>query len=118
VRSNRASASRTVMPMSKHSPVELRWPSRHQLTYPRHLIVRIETAARDQALRETQRHRCVVGPLARLQAERPATDHVGQRRERAARLELHGGADRIARGKADQRAAVTVSTVQEVVLRG
>ena len=37
--------------------------------------------ALDEALGEAQRHRRVVGPLARLQAERPAADHVGHRRE-------------------------------------
>src|SRR5690606_11210820 len=50
----------------------------------------------------------VVGPLARLQPERSTAHHVGERLERARALELEGGAQGVADGQAEERAAAAV----------
>src|SRR4051812_7522184 len=76
------------------------------------LVDRVEAAPLDQALREAERHRRVVRPLTRLQAERPAADHVRQRLERARRAKLDRRADGVAGREAEQRAAVAVATVE------
>ncbi|MNR05889.1 hypothetical protein D3C85_1219390 [compost metagenome] len=67
-----------------------------------HLVGGIEGLAMDQARREAQRHRGVVGPFAGDQAERSAAAHVGDGLERAARAELQRGAHRIAAGQPEQ----------------
>ena len=71
---------------------------------PGHLIARVEAAGLDQGRSEAERHRGVVGPFAGLQAERPAADHVGERLERTAWLEFHGGPNGVTDCKAEQGA--------------
>src|SRR5690606_21229087 len=73
------------------------------------LVGGVEAARVEERLAEAHRHRGVVGPLARPQAEGPATDHVGDRLERPRRRELHRRADGIADGEADQRPHGTVA---------
>ena len=46
-----------------------------------HLVLGVEPVAFHEAGRQAQRHGRVVGPLTRLEAERTAADHVGDRRE-------------------------------------
>jgi hypothetical protein len=72
------------------------------------LVDRVEVLLRDETFCEAQRHRRVVGPLARLQVERPAADHVGERGERAGFFELQCGAESITRGESEQAPAVAV----------
>src|SRR5690349_423599 len=75
-----------------------------------HLVDGIESVAMEQAVREAQRHRGVVGPLAGLETERPAADHVGERLESSARLELDRRADGITAGEAEQAAAEAIES--------
>ena len=74
----------------------------------RQSIDRIECAAFEQTLGQTQRHRGVVRPLAGLEVERAAADHVGDWREGAWLGELQGGTERIAGRQAKQGAAVAI----------
>lgn len=69
-----------------------------------HEVVRIEIGLMQQALGQAERHGGVVGPLSRFQPEGAAPDHVGDRREAAARQELDRGADRIPYGEAEETA--------------
>src|SRR5690606_29785380 len=73
-----------------------------------HLVAGVETAALVQAIAEAERHRGVIRPLAGVQAEGSATHHVRQWTKAAARLELDGGADGVARSQAKQAAAGTI----------
>lgn len=72
------------------------------------LVNRVEAATFDEALREAERHGRVVGPLAGLQVEGAATDHVGDGLEAAGGLEFQGGAHGIADGKTEEAAEVAV----------
>ena len=72
------------------------------------LVDRIEAAPLNQALRQTERHRRVVRPLAGIEIERTAAGDIRQRLERARRLELDRRAQRIACGQANQRAAISI----------
>ena len=73
-----------------------------------HLVTGVETLALDQARREAERHGGVVGPLAGLQVERTAADHVVDRLEGAGRLELESGAERVTGRQAEQAATEAV----------
>jgi hypothetical protein len=75
------------------------------------LVDRVEAAPGQQRVGQAQRHRRVVGPRAGGQVERPAADHVGHRREGPGRLELDGGAERVADGQPEQGAAEAVAAV-------
>ena len=66
------------------------------------LVGGVEVAGVEDRLGEAHRHRRVVGPRSRREPERPATDHVVDRRERARPAELEGGADGIADGQPDE----------------
>ena len=70
-----------------------------------HLIACIEAFAFDQTFGEAEGHGGIIGPLAGLETPAAAADHVRDGREAAGRLELEGGADRIAYSQADERAA-------------
>ena len=72
------------------------------------LMNRIEAALGDEALRKAQCHRRVVRPFPRLQAERPATDHVGERDEVAGVRELQRRAESVTRGQPEECAAIAV----------
>ena len=72
------------------------------LRVPTHLVLGVEALPFDQAGRQAQRHRRVIGPLAGFEAERPAADHVGQRLKGPARLELDGRADGVAHRQAEE----------------
>src|SRR4051794_30202622 len=72
------------------------------------LVDRVEPVHLEQALGEAERHRRIVGPLARLEVEGTAAEHVFDWRERAGRLEFEGGSERVTRGKAEHRAEVPV----------
>ena len=61
-----------------------------------HLIRSIESAALDQARRQTKRHRRVIGPLPRIQIEQPTANHVRNWLEGARFLKLKRGTQRIA----------------------
>ncbi len=74
---------------------------------PFHLILGIESPAFDETLGEAEGHGCVVGPLARLEVEGTAADHVGDGLEAARRLELQTGSQGVADGKPEQAAAVS-----------
>ncbi len=69
------------------------------------LVGGVETADLDEALGQAERHGGVVGPGARRQPEGAAADQVREGVEGAGRAELHRGAQRVADGQADQRAA-------------
>ena len=56
----------------------------------------------DQGIGKTERHRGVVGPLPRIQAERATADHVRDRSERSWHSKLEGGADGVADREAEQ----------------
>jgi hypothetical protein len=73
-----------------------------------HLIHRVELSALEEALGQAQGHGRVVGPLARLEPERPSTRHVSERFERAAGRELDSRSNRIAAGQTDQGTAGTI----------
>ena len=78
------------------------------------LILEVEGASVDQRLGEAQCHRGVVGPLARLQAEGPAANHVGDRLEGAWRAELERRAHGVAAREPEQRSDGTVELVHRV----
>jgi hypothetical protein len=92
VRWNRASWVRVVMPISKQ----------------------VEGASVEQGLGQAQCHRGVVGPLARLQAEGPSANHVGDRLEGAWRAELKRRAHGVAAREPEQRSDRTVELVHRV----
>ena len=78
-----------------------------------HLAGGIESPLLYQALRQTESHGGVVGPLARLEAKRTAAHDVLDRRERARRLELECRAEGVAGGEA-QQAAPEAAAVERV----
>jgi hypothetical protein len=78
------------------------------------LVHWIEAPARDQALGQAEGHGGVVGPLAGLQAEGPAADHVLDGREGAPRLEFQGGAKGITDCQSEDGAPVPVNQVHGV----
>ena len=114
VRWNRASWVRVVMPMSKQRPFDERYPDLVPQHVAAQLVLEVELASVEQRLGEAQRHRGVVGPLARLQAERAAADHVVDRLEGARRAELERRADGVAAREAEQRADGAVERVHRV----
>ena len=67
-----------------------------------HLVGRVEALFFHQTGRQTERHRGVVCPLPRLQAKRPPTHHVGDRRKGAAWLKFERCTHGIADGQAHQ----------------
>src|SRR5690606_2546963 len=70
-----------------------------------HLVAGIELTPLDEAFRKAKGHGCVVGPLARFQAPRPAADHVRNGLKSTRPLELQRGAQRVAHREAEQRPA-------------
>src|SRR5690606_38330225 len=66
-----------------------------------HLVCQVP-AVFDQALREAEGHGGIVGPLAGLKTERPASDDIGERSEGARRAEFDGSAESIANGESEQ----------------
>lgn len=72
---------------------------------PLHLVAGVESAAVQKAPPETECHRGVVGPFSGPQAEGAAANHVGERRERAARAELDGGTEGVSSGEAEKGAS-------------
>ncbi len=66
-----------------------------------HQISGIEHAAGHQAFTECQRHRRVIGPLARFQAKRTTADHVDEAGQRVAGRELQCRPNRVPNGKTD-----------------
>jgi hypothetical protein len=74
----------------------------------RQLVVRIGRAALDQAFREAERHRRVVGPFAGFEVEGAAADHVGDRSKAARRGELERRPQGVAGRKSEHRPAVAV----------
>lgn len=69
-----------------------------------HLVPGIHTPAGDQALRQAEGHGGVVRPLARLQPEGAAADHVHEGPEGAGGTEFNGRSQGIADGEADETA--------------
>ena len=74
---------------------------------PIHLIGGIEATSLDKTRGQTERHRCVVGPLARPQPERASADHVRHRLEGSTPAELHGCTDGVTHGKSEKTSAVS-----------
>jgi hypothetical protein len=69
----------------------------HPPHVPRELIDRIEALALEEALRETERHGRIIGPLPWSEVERAAADHVVDGREAAWRREFERGIDVLSR---------------------
>ena len=72
------------------------------------LVHGVKPALGDQALCQTERHGCVICPLAAGEPERTSAHDVRNGRERARWLELQSGAQGIAHSQAQQAATVTV----------
>ena|SRR5437867_3942562 len=81
------------------------------------LVDRIESPPLDQALRQAERHRGIVSPLARLKRERTAAEHVGNRGERSRSAELERRAECIASREAQQSAAIARTSVDRHAVR-
>jgi hypothetical protein len=97
------------MPISKQRPVTLFSPVCHHPDETLGEVLRIDRPlVGDGALRETQRHRRVVGPFARPQTKRPSADHPGDRGIAVPGLELDRCAERVADGEADEGADRTI----------
>jgi len=111
VSSKRRSAACVAWPMSKQPPVTEFSPCRHQRKKRRIRSAGSEFAlCCDAAGGQAERHARIVGPLARLQSERPAAHHVGDGRKRPAPLELHRRPDRVADRQAEKRAGGSVDS--------
>jgi hypothetical protein len=74
-----------------------------------HLVNRLESAARNEALAQAERHAGIIGPFARLQAERPATDHRDERIECTWRVEFERGAERVTARQTQESASITIA---------
>ena len=70
----------------------------------RNLIAGVEPVAVQQTLGETQRHRSVIAPAPTGQIERPASQHVPDRREASGAAVLSRYRNGISGGKPEQRA--------------
>ncbi len=70
-----------------------------------HLVVGIKTALLDQAGREAERHRSVVGPLPGQKPKRASANHVGQRLECSRRAKLQRRTDGVTDCKPKQASA-------------
>src|SRR5262245_42378576 len=82
-----------------------------------HLILGIETTALDQASRQTEGHRCVVGPLAWPKPERTSSHHVYQRLKRTTGAELHGCPDGVAYCKSEKTSTKSGALLHSVPKR-
>jgi hypothetical protein len=75
---------------------------------PAHLVRRVESFLFDQALRKTQCHRRVIGPLAGSQSERPAARNILDWHKAAWRSEFESCPQCVARGQAEQASSVSI----------
>ena len=71
---------------------------------PLHLVASIEATALNQAFGQAERHRCIVGPLARLEVEWPASDHIYDGLESAFGPKLHRRAHRVSNCESSEAA--------------
>jgi len=76
---------------------------------PFYLIHWIKSLALYQALRQEERHRSVVRPLAGFKAKRAATVNVGHRLKGAGRFEFKGGSKGVATGKTKKGSTTTIN---------
>jgi hypothetical protein len=74
------------------------------------LIGGVVATAIDERLREAERHRRVIGPLAGFQRKGPTADHVGERLKRPGRAKLDRRPDGIPRCQAEQGATGTITS--------
>src|SRR5262249_12027301 len=73
------------------------------------LIDRVEPLALDEAFRETEGHRRIIGPLPHGQIEGPAADHVRDGGKGSRRRKLQGRPQGIADCEAKKAAAITLT---------
>ena len=73
----------------------------------------VESAALDEARRETERHRGVVSPLAGEEVERSAADHVGQGLEGSAGTKLNSCTDGVSSGESEETAPEAIARVHD-----
>ena len=70
------------------------------------LVNRLESAALNEALARAERQ---AGIIARLQGERPATEHRNERIECTWRVEFERGAERVTARQTQESASITIS---------
>jgi len=72
-----------------------------------HLIFRIESPTFNQAFGKAEGHGGIIGPLAGLEVERAAADHVGDGREAPRRFELQSCSQGVADGEPEEAAPIS-----------
>ena len=105
----RSTAARVVAPISKQRPPTVFSPRCSQPDHANHEILLVGIARGRQGLRQAERHRGVVGPLARREVEWATPDRCSDGGPVIARRELERGPDCIPDGKAEHGAESAVA---------